>query len=116
MADFFWGAFVVLVIVLGSIVGANTILKFIDSTKECTVNSECSSGAYCGSDFKCHEFPRYSQERTWGYITAAAILGVSCIIASLIYSRRPKYDDFFKKYSEWYWSQQYNTYAQRKNH
>lgn len=104
MADFFWGAFVVIIILVGSVVGAQIILKAIDFTKECSSNTNCSSNSYCGSDFKCHDFPQHTSG--WPYFYAALVIGLASILCTMLYRKSP-YEKFVRDYSNWYWSTYY---------
>lgn len=82
------GAFFVIAIILFSIAGAGTILKFTESRRECSTNSECGNG-YCGSDFKCHPFPVIENtivKNDW--TTPSAILGLAIVFAAMILRRR----------------------------
>ena len=84
-----WGAFVVIVIIAFSIAGTATILKVMESGKECKLNSDCSDNNYCGSDFKCHSFPQIENnivKNDW--TTPAAILGLAIIISAFILRRK----------------------------
>ncbi len=77
-------------IIAFSIAGSSTIIKFMQSTNECNINADCGEVSYCGSDYRCHEFPHKSttvvQATNW--VTPAAILGLSIVMASLILRRR----------------------------
>lgn len=87
--DFIWGAFVMIVIIAFSIGGAAAALQLMEGQKECETNDDCTSDNYCGSDFKCHEYP--SIEKTIvkkDYTTAAGIIGLCIIIVALILRKR----------------------------
>ena len=89
MSGFIWGAFFIIVVVALSIGGAATILKFVEGRKECNFNSDCQSGNYCGSDFKCHSFPVIENtivKNDWA--TPAAILGLAVVFAAFILRRK----------------------------
>ncbi|HLF54729.1 MAG TPA: hypothetical protein VI612_03340 [Candidatus Nanoarchaeia archaeon] len=89
MSEYIWGAFVVIAIIAFSIGGAATILKFMESKKECNLNSDCNSESYCGSDFKCHTYPTIEKtivKNDW--ITPAAILGLAIVLAAMIMRRK----------------------------
>lgn len=84
-----WGAFIVIVIIAFSIAGAATVLKVLDGSKECKVNSDCGSDMYCGSDFKCHTFPTIENTTiNTDWTTPAAILGMAIVLGALIVRRR----------------------------
>lgn len=84
------GAMFTIAIIAFSIAGSATILKFLASTNECNQNADCGEISYCGSDFRCHEFPHKSttvvQAANWA--TPAAILGLSIVMGALILRRR----------------------------
>ncbi len=89
MGEYFWGAFFIIVIIAFSIGGAATILKVMEGRKECKLNSDCQANNYCGSDFKCHQFPVIENtivKTDW--TTPAAILGVAIIIGAMILKRK----------------------------
>ena len=89
MSEYMWGAFVIIVIVAFSIAGAGTVLKVMEGAKECKVNSDCNSGHYCGSDFKCHTFPTIENtvvQNDW--TTPAAILGLAIVVTAFIMRKR----------------------------
>ena len=82
-----WGAFVVLCIVGFSIAGASAIVKYVDSSKECTENTDCGDLNYCGADFKCHEHPTITQNIT-DLTTPAIILAIGIVAAALIWRKK----------------------------
>lgn len=90
MGDAATGAMFTIMILAFSIAGSSTIIKFMQSTNECNVNDDCGQNSYCGSDFRCHEFPHSSttivQAANWA--TPAAILGLSIVLGALILRRR----------------------------
>ncbi|MBI4145850.1 hypothetical protein HY489_00775 [Candidatus Woesearchaeota archaeon] len=89
MGEFFYGAILVLFIIACSIAGSTAILKYVDANKECKQNSDCASTRYCGSDFVCHEYPNITQTIvTNDYTKAAAVIGLSIILAALIIRKR----------------------------
>ncbi len=89
MGEYFWGAFFIIAIIAFSIGGTATILKVMEGRKECKLNSDCQANNYCGSDFKCHQFPLIENtivKTDW--TTPAAILGVAIIIGAMILKRK----------------------------
>ena len=54
----------------------------IYTQRECHSDANCTDGFYCGSDFKCHEFPQ--QNSGSGLVAPSLILGISIIIAAFI--------------------------------
>ncbi len=89
MGEYMWGAFVVIVIIAFSIAGAATVLKVIDGSKECKLNSDCQADNYCGSDFKCHIFPNIENnivKNDW--TTPAAIIGLAIVVSAMILRRK----------------------------
>jgi len=73
---------IAIVIVLGLVILTITLINFYN--RECSKNSDCSQSAYCGSDYKCHEFPKEIIVKENSYILASTILGVAMIIAAYI--------------------------------
>lgn len=89
MAEAVWGAFFIVFIIGLSLAGASTVLKYIDANKECAKNTDCAQSQYCGSDFKCHEYPSVmitNVESDW--TRPATILGLSIVLGALILRRR----------------------------
>jgi len=89
MSEVMWGAFVVIAIIAFSIGGAATIVKIMDGSKECKLNSDCQSNNYCGSDFKCHPFPAIENtivNNDW--TTPAAIVGLAIVLGAMILRRK----------------------------
>ncbi len=89
MGEYMWGAFFVIAIIAFSIAGAAAVLKVMEGVKECKVNSDCHSDAYCGSDFKCHPFPMIQNTIVHNdWTTPAAILGLAIVVAAFVLRRR----------------------------
>ena len=89
MAEYVWGAVFVIAVIALSGAGAASILRYMDGAKECKLNNDCRSTAYCGSDFKCHEYPNIQQtvvKNEW--VKPALIVGLSIVLAALILRRR----------------------------
>ena len=57
------------------------------NSRECNGNEDCSLEAYCGNDYKCHDFPDQVVVKENSFILAAIILGASMIIAALIFRK-----------------------------
>ncbi len=90
MGEAAFGAMFTIAIIAFSIAGSSAVIKFMQSTNECNKNDDCGQTSYCGSDFKCHEFPHTSttivQATNW--VTPAAILALSIVMGALILRRR----------------------------
>ncbi len=89
MGEVMWGAFIVIVIIAFSIAGSATIMKVMEGRKECKLNSDCTENNYCGSDFKCHQFPVIENtivKSDW--TTPAAIIGLAIVVAAMIMRRK----------------------------
>ena len=55
------------------------------SNRECSKDSDCSDGFYCGSDFSCHEFKIVEKTTVNNdLIGAGIIIAVAIIIAAII--------------------------------
>ncbi|RMF54397.1 hypothetical protein D6745_05405 [Candidatus Woesearchaeota archaeon] len=52
------------------------------SQRECSRDSHCKEGYYCGSDFKCHQHKTYEVNNN--FLAPSIILGIAIIIAALI--------------------------------
>ena len=52
-----WGVVAILGVILFSIV-----YTVNEAKKECRINNDCKTSQYCGSDFKCHDFPVVEKE------------------------------------------------------
>lgn len=88
MSGQFWGAFFVLAIIGFSFTGASAVMKVIDMSKECKVNSDCSQNSYCGSDFACHSYPNIQNTIVKNDLTVPAlVLGLSIVLAAMILRR-----------------------------
>ncbi|HLC32785.1 MAG TPA: hypothetical protein VJJ82_03090 [Candidatus Nanoarchaeia archaeon] len=83
-----WGGFLVIVIICLSIAGASAIIKFSEGRHECNENKNCQITSYCGSDFKCHEFPT-RLESTNNWVLPALIVGACVIIGAVIIRNKP---------------------------
>jgi len=81
------GIFMIVVVVAFSVVGAVTLYRIFDVQKECKVNSDCASESYCGSDFKCHPFPRIEVVK-YDFAIPALILGLCIILAAMIVKKK----------------------------
>ncbi|MEM3126945.1 MAG: hypothetical protein QW331_02665 [Candidatus Woesearchaeota archaeon] len=84
---FWWGLAAVVVII-----GFAVIYSINQSLKECSSNIDCKTNQYCGSDFKCHDFPVVEKEVVkevvkceQNYVAVATILAAGLIIAVYIY-------------------------------
>lgn len=89
MAGEVWGAFVMILVFSFSVAGATAILKYTEGLHECNFNSDCSDTSYCGSDFKCHPHPVVNKTVVNNdYTTPAAILGLSLVIAAMVFRRK----------------------------
>jgi len=85
----YWGIAAVLGVFLFSL-----IYTVNQSKKECTMNKDCSGSEYCGSDFKCHDFPAIEKEVSkevvkyeQSYIAASAIIAFGLILAAYIFKK-----------------------------
>ncbi|MFA6460950.1 MAG: hypothetical protein WCV90_01685 [Candidatus Woesearchaeota archaeon] len=74
---------ILVIVVLGLVILSLVLIDF--SKRECNKNSECSQTAYCGADYKCHEFPKEIVVKENSYVTAAIILGIALIVAAYIF-------------------------------
>ncbi|MBI4147942.1 hypothetical protein HY490_01495 [Candidatus Woesearchaeota archaeon] len=83
MKEFLMGAGVVILIIIGSLVGAQFLYKSLEGSKECRANADCGSSAYCGSDFECHPFP--NPQPAPSYTLPAFILAFAIVAGSYIY-------------------------------
>ena len=55
------------------------------SNRECDNNNDCNPNSYCGSDFKCHEFPVIEKEVAKNsLLMPSIILGIAIIVSSYI--------------------------------
>ena len=55
------------------------------SSRECDNNNDCNPNSYCGSDFKCHEFPIIEKEVAKNsLLMPSIILGIAIIVSSYI--------------------------------
>ena len=52
--------------------------------RECKSNKDCTSAAYCGSDFACHAYPKEIVTTKDNYVPAALIVGISLMVAAWI--------------------------------
>ncbi len=77
------GGFVALVVLAFSIIGGLFVTNAVQATRECNLNTDCSELTYCGSDFKCHEYPSQVIYKT-DYTIPALILGVGLVISALV--------------------------------
>jgi len=80
-----WGAVVAILIVIFSGVGAMVLANVIKAGRECNVNADCRETAYCGSDYKCHDFPTIQQTIVnKNYTTPAVILALAIVAAAFV--------------------------------
>jgi len=89
MSEYFWGAFFVIALIGLSAAGAAAIMKTVEGSAECKLNSDCGEGSYCGSDLKCHTHPTIEKtvvNNDW--TTPAAVLSLSIILAALILRKK----------------------------
>lgn len=77
---------IIVIILLILVIFAGYLVEV--ASRECTSNKDCSAAAYCGSDYECHEFPEKIIVKENNYVWAAAILGISVIIAAYLYQRK----------------------------
>ena len=56
------------------------------SQRECSRDSHCPEGNYCGSDFKCHQHKTYEVKNN--FLASSIILGIAIIIAAMILKDR----------------------------
>jgi len=88
MGDAAYGGFVVILVLSLSIAGASAIIRFSEGRHECSQNKDCASASYCGSDFKCHEFPtRLESVNNW--FIPALIVGACVIVGAVIIRNKP---------------------------
>ncbi|MEW5896903.1 MAG: hypothetical protein AB1668_04380 [Nanoarchaeota archaeon] len=55
------------------------------ATRECSSNKDCKESAYCGSDYKCHDYPQQIVVKENSFLSAAIVLGIALILAAYIY-------------------------------
>lgn len=61
------------------------------SQRECRTNRDCSSEAYCGSDFSCHQFPNIQKTVVqYSLFWPAVIIGVAIVLAAWIFREARK--------------------------
>ncbi|MBI2112257.1 hypothetical protein HYT52_01855 [Candidatus Woesearchaeota archaeon] len=58
------------------------------SARECNRNAECSADSYCGADHSCHQYPETILLRQTNFFPSVLIMGISVIIAALIFRKR----------------------------
>lgn len=83
---FSWAGLLAFVIVIGLVVAFSGV-----ATRECSKDSQCGQDQYCGADFACHKIPVITISKTEvrsEYTQAAALLGISIVIAALILKKR----------------------------
>lgn len=83
----FSGIFMIIVVVALSIAGAMTFLKIAEGQRECNVNTDCASESYCGSDFKCHVYPKIEVVK-YDLAIPALIVGLCIIVAAMIVKKK----------------------------
>lgn len=83
----FSGILMIVVVVALSIAGAMTLYRIGEAQKECNANSDCPSENYCGSDFKCHVFPKIEIVR-YDFAIPALIVGLCIIVAAMIVKKK----------------------------
>jgi hypothetical protein len=80
------GSVIILIIVI-ILFGAIEIMAHpeVFAPRECSVNQDCLSSQYCGSDFKCHEIPPKDVVNYYNdYATAGLAIAIAIIIAAII--------------------------------
>lgn len=62
------------------------IFAFNALMKQCRSNDDCSKREYCGSDFRCHEFPAeiVPYDYTNAIIGASLIIGLAIVGAAVV--------------------------------
>ena len=76
----------VIVIVLIIVIIIVSISRY--TLRECSGNEQCDEMHYCGSDFKCHEYPSNPPKPENMLIIPAIILGLALIIAAYTYRNK----------------------------
>jgi hypothetical protein len=85
MSGFIMGAFVVIAIVVLSVGGATILDQVSKKGRECNLNSDCGSERFCGSDFKCHDYPSIQKTvNNYNFMPAATIIALAIVLAALI--------------------------------
>jgi len=74
---------IAVIVILALTVLAIVIIDF--AKRDCSDNQDCSKTAYCGSDFKCHDFPSEIVVKENNYTIAAVVLGIALIVAAYIF-------------------------------
>jgi len=77
---------VVIVIVIILLIVIVSISRFM--LRDCSKNEQCSDMYYCGSDFKCHEYPDNPPNPENKLIIPAIILGIAIMAAAYIYKSK----------------------------
>lgn len=72
------------------------IIQITEERKECGGEpifgsaKECTETQYCGSDFKCHDYPEFVETGRPSYLIPSIVLGVAIIVSAFILRGRKK--------------------------
>ncbi|VVB81336.1 Uncharacterised protein [uncultured archaeon] len=83
----FSGIFMIVIVIALSVAGALTLYRIADAQKECKANTDCPAENYCGSDFKCHPFPKIEIVK-FDFAIPALIVGLCIVLAAMIVKKK----------------------------
>ncbi len=83
MAGLWSGGFVALAVLAFSIIGGLFVANAVQASRECSLNKDCGVTNYCGSDFKCHEYPQQVVYKA-DYQMPALIIGIAMVISVIL--------------------------------
>ena len=87
-------AITLVLIVVAILIFLGWLINF--NSRECSSNSQCKEGFYCGSDFSCHQIPVIEKTiASYNLVLPSIILGIAIVIAAFVFksSKHKKKND-----------------------
>ena len=75
---------VAIIVVIALLIILSKVVEL--AQRECGGDKDCNTESYCGSDFRCHEYPTITKNN---FLPAALVLG-ACIVAAAVILRWKK--------------------------
>ena len=93
----------IVVVIIGVIIGILILVNHLaffaqNFIHECRDNQQCSGNQYCGSDFKCHDFPITNQNivqeyNSYNLIGPALIIAIGLVLGSYVLRKKETKED-----------------------
>ncbi len=73
----------IIAVVLALVVLGSFLINL--ATRDCNSNKDCPQSAYCGSDYKCHEYPKNIVVEKNSFVPASLIISVGLVLTAFVH-------------------------------